>query len=246
MVADQQTVKIGAVGPRSVMGRETRSSDIFPGVVIDGVPGFGLNTMDRGVGWHNAIRGSKEAYLREVPKLAAERGWDAVSVGGAPIELMNPGLYSDLAELLSIPVTTAMVSCSAAIKAFSAHKALLMTGFFEGLDEMLYGYYAHEGIELVWPAVKPFKEYDDAARADPEVLFNLVKETLQTAKGIELVYFQGAINSGPIVNKIETELGLPVVTSATANYWYLLSRLGKSYKIQGAERLLTEWRPLKS
>ena len=141
---------------------------------------------------------------------------------------------------------TSSVSCSAAIKAFSAHKALLMTGFFEGLDEMLYGYYAHEGIELVWPAAKPFTEYDDAARADPEILFNLVKETLQRAKGIELVYFQGAINSGPIVNKIETELGLPVVTSATANYWYLLSRLGKTYKIQGAERLLSEWRALKS
>ena len=243
---DRPSVKLGSVGPRSVTGGETRSSVLFPGVVIDTVPGFGLNTMNRGAGWHNAIRGTKEAYLREVPKLAAERSWDAVSVGGAPIELMNPGLYTDLVERLSIPVTTAMVSCSAAIKAFSAHRALLMTGFFEGLDEMLYGYYAHEGIELVWPAAKPFTEYDDAARADPEVLFNLVKETLQTAKGIELVYFQGAINSGPIVNKIEAELGLPVVTSATANYWYLLSKLGKTYKIQGAERLLSEWRPLKS
>ena len=243
-MANQPNVKLGSVSPRSVMQGETSASDQFPGVVIDTVPGFGLQTMDRGPGWHNAIRGTKNAYLREVPRLAEERGWDAVSIGGAPIELMNPGLYPDLAKRLSVPVATAMVSCSAAIKAFAAERALLMTGFFEGLDEMLYGYYCHEGIELVWPAAKPFIAYDDAARADPEVLFNMVKEALEAAGGVQVVYFQGAINSAPIVNRVEEELGIPTVSSGPANFWYLLNKLGRSYKVEGAERLLSEWLPL--
>src|SRR5439155_7144520 len=159
-MADQKEVIVGSVGPRSVTEGGARASEIFPGVVFDNVPGWGLQSMDRGPGWHKAIRGSKEAYLREVPKLAKERKWDAVSVGGAPIELMNPGLYDDLSARLDIPVATAMVSCSAALKAFGAKRAVLVTGFFEGLDEMLYGYFAHDGIELIWPDAKPFGDYD--------------------------------------------------------------------------------------
>ena len=243
----EATIKIGTVGPRDTRAENVARGQAdparrFPGVYIDNMPGLGVLTQDRGPGWHNALRGIKHVYLREVPKLAKERNWDAVAVGGAPVELMNPGLHAELQELLSIPATTAMMSCLAAMKAFGAKRALLMTGFFEGLDEMLYGYYVRDGIELVWPKTKPFTDYDAGSRRmSPEVLFSMVQEGLQTYKDVDVVYFQGALNSEPILERVESELALPVVSSGLANTWYILSKLGLAFSVQGAGRLLSEW-----
>jgi hypothetical protein len=249
-----KTLKIGSLGPRELSEEERRRAsetppaalEGFDNVVIDSVPGIYLRTQDRGPGWHNHLRNARETYLREVPRLAAERGWDGVIASGAPVELLNPGLHTELQALLDVPLTTAMVSCAAALKAFGARRALLITGFFEGLDEMLYGYYAHEGIELVLPASKPFTDYDEASRRrSPDVFFEMARHALATQKDIDAVYFQGAIPSGPIHQRVETELGLPVV-SGHANLWYVLSKLGRKDRIPGALRLHAEWPPLPS
>jgi hypothetical protein len=250
-VTNQGTVKIGSVGPRDTSPDAARRAaegtagpraERFPGVEIDSVAGLDILTQDRGPGWHNGLRGAKEKYLDVVPRMAKERGWEGVTIGGAPVELMNPGIYQELKKRLSVPVTTAMLSCAAAMHAFGAQKALLMTGFFEGLDEMLYGYYCHEGIELVWPSKKPFADYDEGSRrTSPETLFEMLKSGLKEHKGVQAVYFQGAINSGPILQRVEEELGLPVVSSGQANNWYILSRLGKRYPTPGGMRLFSEW-----
>lgn len=239
-MTNSDTVTIGSIGPRSVRDNSTTASEIFPGVITDYVAGWGLQSMDRGPGWHKAIRGSKADYLREIPKLAAERHWDAVSVGGAPIELMNPGLYDDLSARLDVPVATAMVSCSAALRTFGIEKALLITGFFEGIDEMLYGYFCHDGIELVWPDSKPFADYTAGSNSDSSVLFDLTKRTAEENPGVKAVYFQGSVNVRPIIGRVESELGLTVV-SGTAYQWYILSRLGKKFHVKGGGRLLEEW-----
>ena len=69
-MANQPNVKLGSVSPRSVMQGETRASDQFPGVVIDTVPGFGLQTMDRGPGWHKRYTRHQEC----VPPRGAAAG----------------------------------------------------------------------------------------------------------------------------------------------------------------------------
>jgi maleate cis-trans isomerase len=69
----------------------------------------------------------------------------------------------------------------------------------------------------------------------------MVKQGLKDYPGVKVVYFQGAINSSPIIQRIETELGLPTVSSGQANNWYILSRLGKRFSVPDGGRLLSEW-----
>jgi maleate cis-trans isomerase len=98
---------------------------------------------------------------------------------------------------------------------------------------------------LVWPKKKPFSDYDEGSRrTSPDVLFDMAKQGLNENSGVQAVYFQGAINSGPILERVEKELGLPVVSSGQANNWYIISKLGRRYPLSGAIRLFSEWPPL--
>ena len=234
------TITIGTVGPRTVGTGPGQHADLFPDVAIDGL-GLGVLGMDRGVGWHLGLRDKKSVYLREVPRLAIERSWDAVAVIGAPVELMNPGLYRDLAAVLEVPVVTAMVACAAALKAFSAQRPLLMTGFFEELDHLLAGYFVHEGIELMRQQSKPYATYDEGSKASADAVFDQTADAIAAAGNVDAVYYQGALPNREIIGRIESELGLPVVSSQVANYWYLLNKLGKPRPVEGAGRLLSEW-----
>ena len=235
----RSTLRIGTVGPRTVGTGPGQHADLFPGVDIDDL-GLGVLGLDRGVGWHLDLRGKKAVYLREVPKLSRERGWDAIAVIGAPVELMNPGLYSDLLTVVDVPVVTAMVACAAALHAFSSKRPLLMTGFFEELDHLLTGYFVHEGIELVCQKSKPYATYDEGARASADVIFSQTVAAVAAEGHIDAVYYQGALPNRKIIERLESELGLPVVSSQVANYWYLLNKLGEPRPVNGAGRLLSE------
>ena len=45
----------------------------------------------------------------------------------------------------------------------------------------------------------------------------------------------------PVVQRLEDELRVTVVTSNTAMLWYILSRIGLKYSIKGYGQLLSEW-----
>ena len=242
-MATESTLRIGTVGPRTSGTGPGQHADLFPGVDIDDL-GIAVLGMDRGVGWHLGLRNKKSVYLQEVPKLSRDRGWDAIAVIGAPVELMNPGLYDELLTVVDVPLVTAMVACAAALHAFSAKRPLLMTGFFEELDYLLMGYFVHEGIELVRQESKPYTTYDEGARASADVIFRQTVDAAVTIGNVDAIYYQGALPNREIIEKIETELGLPVVSSQVANYWYLLKKLGELRPVDGAGRLLSECPPL--
>ena len=44
-----------------------------------------------------------------------------------------------------------------------------------------------------------------------------------------------------IIGDMERELGVPVIASNPAMLWSILSKLGRSYRIEGSGRLLAEW-----
>jgi maleate cis-trans isomerase len=58
----------------------------------------------------------------------------------------------------------------------------------------------------------------------------------------DALYFQGAVlDPLPIVDGFERDIGKPVVASNPAMLWYILSKLGRTYHIDGYGRLLREW-----
>jgi maleate isomerase len=60
--------------------------------------------------------------------------------------------------------------------------------------------------------------------------------------GVEAVYFQGAtLDALPIIQRLEDELGITVVTSNQAMLWHLLTQLDLKYSLQAYGKLLSTW-----
>ena len=165
-------------------------------------------------------------------------------VGGAPFELMNPGLAAKLNDALAVPVTTALGSCIAALRALSARRVLLMTPFDDSMNGRIRAFLAARSIEAVSPS-PAFVNYKDAMDATPEEVYTLTRKGLEGTKAIEAIYFQGGVfDPLKVMEKIEIDTGLPVVASNPAMLWFIVSKIGLTGRIQGYGRLLEEWLPM--
>jgi len=233
--------RIGSVVPRSSTEGARRVRTLCPEDVQMERVGLEIAADDRAVETLYDLKGAKEIYLTRAPEIATERQWQGMAIGGAPVEVLNPGLLEELQARVAIPVTTAMSSCVAAIKAFSAQRVLLMTPFDEGLDKLVANHLANWGIEAVFPLSKPFLDFAAGSKISSGDVLTFAKQAFQGARGVQCVYFQGPLNNRPILEDVEKEAAVPVVSSSLASMWYLLSKLGLNYQIHGGGRLLYEW-----
>ena len=186
------------------------------------------------------IADKKETIVRRVQEFVKNKHWDAVILTAAPTEVLNPGLFDALTSTLSVPFTTALHACVAALSIYSAKRVLLLTPFDERLNELICRHLEGKGVAAVAP--HPFAELGVPKRMTPDEVFTLTKQCLNPADPVDAIYFQGAVlDPIKVLEKIETELGLTVIASNPAMLWYVLSRLGLAYPMSGYGRLLREW-----
>jgi len=191
------------------------------------------------------IANKKEIIVTRIKEFVATRQWDGVIVTAAPTEVLNPGLFQDLQTTLSVPFTTALHACVAALRVYDAKRVLLLTPFDEPLNELICRHLENTGIAAVAP--HPFTDLAIPKQMDPDEVFELAKTHLNPADPVDAIYFQGAVLD-PIkaLEQIETDLGTTVIASNPAMLWYVLSKLGLSYPMAGYGRLMREWPALPS
>jgi hypothetical protein len=186
------------------------------------------------------IADKKEIILRRVKEFIAERKWDGLILTAAPTEVLNPGLFEDLKAAVSIPFTTALNACVAALRTYSAPKVLLLTPFDAKLNDLIVAHLAKAGVTALSP--NSFEELAVPKRMTPDEVFDLTKTNLAAVGKVDAIYFQGAVLD-PIkcLERIESELNATVIASNPAMFWYVLSKLKHSYPMTGYGRLLREW-----
>ena len=186
------------------------------------------------------IADKKEIIVRRVSEFVANRGWNGVIVTAAPTEVLNPGLYDSLKEALSVPFTTALHACVAALRVYSAPRVLLLTPFDARLNELIVQHLQKVGVTGIAP--HSFEELAVPKRMTPDEVFELTKKNLAAVGKVDAIYFQGAVLD-PIkcLERIESELNATVIASNPAMFWYVLSKLKLSYPMSGYGRLLREW-----
>jgi Arylmalonate decarboxylase len=186
------------------------------------------------------IQDKKEIIVRRIQEFVANRNWDGVIVTAAPTEVLNPGLYADLKAALSVPFTTALHACVAALRVYAAKRVLLLTPFDQRLNDLIREHLDNVGVSAVAP--HPFSELGVPKRMSPDEVFELTKDSLSATDPVDAIYFQGAVlDPIRVLEKLETDLGITVVASNPAMLWYVLSRLEFSYPMSGYGRLLREW-----
>jgi Arylmalonate decarboxylase len=186
------------------------------------------------------ITDKKEIIIRHVKEFIAERKWDGLILTAAPTEVLNPGLYADLQAAVSIPFTTALNACVAALRIYSAPRVLLLTPFDAKLNDLIVAHLAKAGVTALSP--NSFDELGVPKRMTPDEVFDLTAKNLAAVGKVDAIYFQGAVLD-PIkcLERIESELNATVIASNPAMLWYMLSKLKLSYPMSGYGRLLREW-----
>jgi hypothetical protein len=186
------------------------------------------------------IADKKEIIVRRVSEFVANRGWNGVIVTAAPTEVLNPGLFDSLKAALSVPFTTALHACVAALRVYSAPRVLLLTPFDARLNELIVQHLQKVGVTAIAP--HSFEELAVPKRMTPDEVFELTKKNLAAVGKVDAIYFQGAVLD-PIkcLERIESELNATVIASNPAMFWYVLSKVGLKYPMSGYGRLLREW-----
>ncbi|HMF51204.1 MAG TPA: hypothetical protein VK603_21290, partial [Candidatus Saccharimonadales bacterium] len=186
------------------------------------------------------IADKKDVILRRVKEFIAERKWDGLILTAAPTEVLNPGLFDDLKAAVSIPFTTALNACVAALRVYAAPTVLLLTPFDAPLNDLIVAHLGKAGVTAISP--NSFAELAVPKRMTPDEVFALTRKNLATVGNVDAIYFQGAVLD-PIncLQRIESELKVTVIASNPAMLWYVLSKLKLSYPMSGYGRLLREW-----
>jgi maleate cis-trans isomerase len=185
--------------------------------------------------------GKVDSLIKQVKDLVSQHRWEGVIISGAPKEALNPGMWKRVSAELRIPVSLALRSSVAALKAFAANRILLMTPVDDQLKKMYHDYLAEFDIEAVYPP-QTLRAHTDAQKLTSSDVESMTKSALAQYPQVDAIYFQGALlDPLPILDKLETELKLPLVASNPAMLWLILSKLGLSYKITGHGKLLSSW-----
>jgi len=186
-------------------------------------------------------RGKVDALIGQVRELVAEHGWHGVIISGAPKEALNPGMWERVSAELRIPISLALRSSAAALKAFSAKRVLLMTPVDDQLKKLYRDYLAGFGIESFYPP-QTLRAHTDAQKLTSADVEAMTRGALAQYPDVDAIYFQGALlDPIPILESLETELKIPIVASNPAMLWLILSKLGRKYEITGYGKLLASW-----
>ena len=230
-------IHVGFVSPSSTWGAHY---DDFLARVPDGVR---VDIQPLGL-YRTALTELREAggdHLAKTTQLAAERGWAGIAVMGAPMQVQNADLADRLRAATGVPVTTALESGAAALRALSAERALVLTPFERSMNALVGEYLQSVGIEAVFPD-DAFGSIAQAEALEPDAVYDLAKSALMAASGVEAIYFQGArLNPLGSLERMETDFSVPVVASNPAMLWHLLSILGARRPTGEGGRLLRDW-----
>ena len=186
--------------------------------------------------------GRAEDVVRRAAEMVRRTRVHGLIVPGAPLAIANPEVETRLAEELKIPVSTAVHATTAALRSIGAQRLILMTPFDDETNLRLGNLLKSCGFAVLsCPSLGHLRAISDAP-VEPEEIFRIVETTVSQTRGADTIYFQGApFDPLPVIERIETRLGLPVVASSPAMLWHLLSLLERKYSISGYGKLLASW-----
>jgi maleate cis-trans isomerase len=164
-------------------------------------------------------------------------------VTGGFVTLFNPGLEAKVAAAVDIPVTSAVPSVITALKSLSVTEVILVTPFTADMNAHIEKHLTNLGF-TVFPGPPYDKNRKPGAGVEisPDELFQKVEASFRQNPTTQTIYFQGAtLDPLPIIQRLEDNLGVPVISSNTAMIWNILSKLGAKFAIKGYGKLLSSW-----
>lgn len=123
-----------------------------------------------------------------------------------------------------IPVTNPVVAAQEAFNAFGAKRISVLTPYISDVNREMGGHFVNQGYDLLNIAGFGFDNDIEMTAISPETIYKAAMEVC--APQADLLFIScTALRSSLAIQRIERELGKPVVTSNQALAWHVLRML---------------------
>ncbi|HWG03811.1 MAG TPA: hypothetical protein VG271_02240 [Beijerinckiaceae bacterium] len=188
------------------------------------------------------------AYEREVAGLAAQ-GCDLIHPSGAP-PFMVKG-YAEEARIVSawekkynVPIFTSGQNHVSAMRALGVRNIVGASYFPAELNAIFTRYFVDAGFDV--RAMDGIDvPFDKVPELPSEQIYNHIQRSVERSRDGDVIYMLGsAWQTLGIIDRLEQELGIPVVHPVPARAWEIRKRLGIEEPRAGYGRLLATLPPL--
>jgi maleate isomerase len=186
---------------------------------------------------------SSRARMRTVNeeelRLMVGKAADCAAEAGAHVESEDVIAKAAAANGHPAAVVSSAGALVRTIAALGVSKVAIVTPYMRPLTDLVSRYIEGQGIEVLDAVALEVPDNLDVGRLDAAELPGIARGLRR--EGAEAVVLSACVQmpSLPAVQAVEDEIGLPVLTAATATTFEVLSALGHSPRISGAGRLLS-------
>ncbi len=243
----------GGGGPERVGGWRRRLGVVVPSVNTVVEPWFGSASPD-GVTVHAArmflddalspdavIRMDREEGVAAVKRLMSCRP-HAVAYCCTASSIVQGLAYdrhleAEVSRAAGVPATTATQAILRALEALGVRRIAMASPYTDSIDRAEHSFFGSAGLEIVSSACLGIGDAFRLADPTPPQIRELARRAF--AKGAEAVVIT-CLNlwSQTVVEALEREMGVPVVTSTQATFWRLLRIAGIADPVAGYGQLL--------
>ena len=143
----------------------------------------------------------------------------------------------NITEKTGIPAVATARAVIEALGELRIKKLCVATAYIEEINELEKSFLEQNGIDVLKIKGLGIEQNSEVGSKDPSVAYELAKEMyVPEAQGI----FISCTNFRTIevIDKLEKELDVPIVSSNTATLWAMMNKAGAKNKIKGYGRLL--------
>jgi len=247
MAEAQKEYLVGTVRPtnRPEAGQELDLEALIPAKIK-----FVSLTMNFTRGTEDEFGASMPGYEAKSAELA-KMGANLVRPSGAPPFMLlgcrrEQELIASWEKKYGVQMFTSGQNHVHALRTLGIKKFAGASYFPEKMNAVFARYFTEAGFEvLVMEGINaPFA---DVPSVPPEQIFQFMKNIAAKHKGAEGIYMLGsAWKTVAIIDRLEKELGLPLVHAGPARCWETQLRLGLRHPIPGYGRLLAEMPAIKN
>lgn len=149
-------------------------------------------------------------------------------------------LRAEIEQRCKVPATTAAHAIVTAAETLGVGRVSVVSPYTREVDEAEHRYFAKAGLEVVGGACLGITDGFELASPEPDTLFDLgVKGCDMRAEALIMTCLN--MRSHTVIDRLEQELGAPVITSTQATLWHALRLAGIDDRIEGYGRLLSHY-----
>jgi maleate isomerase len=151
-------------------------------------------------------------------------------------------LRQRISAVTGITATTSLMAVIEALRALNANRLAVATSYIAEIDGRLVDVLEKSGFEVSAIRGLGLKKSIDMGKVEPGETYRLAKEVVDSAPGAEAILIScGNLRTFEVIDPLETDTGLPVITSNQAGLWQTLRMAGINERLAGLGRLLQEY-----